>query len=177
MSDMLGKSWNALRTVTAKIVVVFVLAVAGIAVWDGVVRNPADIVERCHGIKLPTSARNIQHKTSGGRGFLDRGALSLFEVDQEDVQSLVAQLSIKSRNPPARGGLGDPRQNGWNVWPERSATFVPGNTAFGGLRTTWQGVATPIEMLSCNSSKGDWLHVEIWSVERHTLVKIYTDWN
>lgn len=174
---MPGKSWNATRTVTATIVVVFVLGLVGMASCNGPAKNPVGVVERCHGIKLPASARNLQHKTSGGWGFLDRGALSLFETDQKDVQSFVAQLSIKSREPPARSGSGDPRQNGWNVWPERSATFVPGNTVFGGLRTTWQGAATPIEMFSCSSSKGDWLHVEIWSVEDHALVKIYTDWN
>ena len=174
---MPGKSLNAARAIAATIVVVFVLALVGLASCNGPAKNPAEVVEQCHGIKLPASARNVQHKTSGRWGFLDRGALSLFEIDQKDVQSFTALLSIKSRNSPARTGPGDPRQNGWNVWPERTATFVPGNAAYSGMRATWQGAAKPIEMLNCSSPKGDWLHVEIWSVEHHALVKISSDWH
>src|SRR6266567_4873798 len=129
-------------------------------------------IERAHGLKLPTSAHNCQH--IGGGGFLDRGALSLFEMDRNDVQKFVMQLNVRSRRKPERLG-GDPCVNGWNVWPKGSATFVPGNEEFAKLKRTWTGEAEPIEMLSCKSPKGDWLHVEVWSVGDHALVKLYTD--
>jgi hypothetical protein len=53
----------------------------------------------------------------------------------------------------------------------------PGNSDLDGLKRTWSGEAHPLEMLSCASAKGDWLHVEIWAVDDHALLKIYTDWN
>lgn len=132
-------------------------------------------VEKAHGIKLPASARNYQHISVGG--YFDRGELSVFELDEKDVSALVSTLSIKTRSAPVQPGVGDPRRNGWNVWPTGSPTFVPGNKSFNRLKRTWEGPATPVEMLSCDSPVGDWLHVEIWSVGDHALLKIYTDWN
>jgi hypothetical protein len=132
-------------------------------------------VEEAHGLKLPSSARKFQQRRAGG--FLDHGILSLFELDKSEVQQFVAQLKIKSRASPTTAGPGNPCVNGWNVWPKYSPTFVPGNEELAGMKTTWSGQATPTEMLSCHSPKGDWLHVEIWSVEDHSLIKVYTDWN
>lgn len=132
-------------------------------------------VEGSHGLTLPQSVRNCQQRRI--RGFTDHGVLSLFELDQKDVQRFVAQLTIKSRHPPAKTGAGDPCLNGWNVWPENTATFVPANKELGGLKRTWVNDTKPIEMLSCSSPKGDWLHVETWSVGDHALIKLYTDWN
>lgn len=132
-------------------------------------------VEQAHGLKLPGSARNLQQKRSGG--FMDRAILSMFEIDQTDVQKVIDQLKITSRGPPATVSKGDPCINGWNVWPKTARTFVPGNAEFEGLTRTWRGEAKPVEMLSCKPSKGDWLHVEIWSVNNHALIKLYTDWN
>jgi len=132
-------------------------------------------VEDAHGLKLPQSVRNCQQRRIVR--FVDHSVLSLFELDQNEVQKFLAQLKIKSRNPPAKTGAGDPCLNGWNVWPENTATFVPGNKELGGLKRTWVNEAKPIEMLSCSSPKGDWLHVEIWSVGDHAVIKLYTDWN
>ena len=132
-------------------------------------------VEDAHGIKLPPSARNFQQRQVGG--FPDHGVLSLFEIDQNELQQFTAQLKIKSRNSPAKVGPGNPCLNGWNVWPENSITFVPGNKELDGLRPTWTEEAKPVEMFSCSSPKGDWLHVEIWSIGNHVLIKLYTDWN
>lgn len=132
-------------------------------------------VEDAHGVELPQSARNCQQRRVGG--FFDHGILSLFEIDQDDVRKLVARLKIRSRNAPVKTGAGDPCVNGWNVWPHNTATFVPGNKELEGLKATWTNEAKPIEMLSCSSPKGDWLHVEIWSVGDHAVIKLYTDWN
>ena len=101
----------------------------------------------------------------------------MFEIDQADVQRFIDQLNISSRTLPATAGPGDPCINGWNVWPKNAPTFVPGNAEFDGLKRTWNGEAKPVEMLSCKPAKGDWLHVEIWSVNSHALIKLYTDWN
>jgi hypothetical protein len=132
-------------------------------------------VENAHGVSLPGSVRNCQQKKHGG--FLDHGIVTLFELDPSEVQQFVAQLRINSRHLPAKTGIGNPCVNGWNVWPPQSDTFVPGSRELEGLRATWSGEATPIEMLSCDSPKGDWLHVEIWRVNNGALIKLYTNWN
>ena len=106
---------------------------------------------------------------------VDRGIVSLFEIDRPEVQGFVNQLKIKSKSGPAIVGPGNPCINGYNVWPRNSPTAVAGN--IGKLRRTWRDAAVPIEMLSCASPKGDWLHVEIWSLGDHALIKVYTDWN
>jgi hypothetical protein len=94
-----------------------------------------------------------------------------------DLTTFVAQLRIRSRTKPVKAA-GDPKVNGYNVWPTGAQTFVPGNSKYGGFRCTWQGEATPVEMLSCSSSTGDWLHVELWRLEGGALlVKMFTDWN
>ena len=92
-----------------------------------------------------------------------------------DLPAFVAQLKGKFRSAPLYP-IGDPTVNGYNVWPHNSWTFVHGN--HGGLRRTWDGDAVPIEMFSCDSPTGDWLHVELWRIEGGTMiVKMYTNWN
>jgi len=132
-------------------------------------------VESAHGLNLPESARKFQQRRTGG--LLDHGILSVFEMNQSDLQQFVSQLKVKSRSSPVKPGPGNPCINGWNVWPEKSATFVPGNRELEGIKPTWKGETTPVEMLSCSSPKGDWLHVEIWSVGDQAAIKVYTDWN
>jgi hypothetical protein len=101
----------------------------------------------------------------------------MFEMSTNDLTAFIAQLRIKSRTTPVKAA-GDPKVNGYNVWPTGAQTFVPGNCKYGGFRCTWQGEATPVEMLSCSSPTGDWLHVELWRLEGEAmLVKMYTDWN
>jgi hypothetical protein len=101
----------------------------------------------------------------------------MFEMTTNDLTAFVAQLHIQSRAAPLRGA-GDPTVNGYNVWPTGARTFVPGGAQYGGFRRTWQGDATPVEMLSCTSHTGDWLHVELWRLEGEALlIKMYTDWN
>jgi hypothetical protein len=153
--------------------------IGGAAIWFFVYPggNSRARAEREHGISLPPSAHHIQCRGDAWRGFLDRGATTIFEMSTNDLTNFVAQLTIRSRAAPTRT-TGDPAVNGWNVWPQDSATFVPGNSQYGGLRHTWNGDAVPVEMLSCSSPKGDWLHVEFWRINGGaTLVKMHTDWN
>lgn len=130
-------------------------------------------VEGAHGVELPHSAKNLQQQSWGL--LMDRAKASIFEIDQADVQQFISQLRVRSRMGPAKTGPGNPCLNGSNVWPLNAPTYVPGN--FDAFKRTWTGEAIPIEMLSCDSPKGDWLHVEIWSVGNHGLIKLCTDWN
>jgi hypothetical protein len=139
--------------------------------------DPRTRAEREHGIKLPVSAHKIQCRGDASLGFLDRGAATMFEMSTNDLIPFVGGLQVKSRTAPARAA-GDPTENGYNVWPTNSPTFIPGNGQHGGFKRTWPGEAVPVEMLGCSSPKGDWLHVELWRLEGGTLlVKMYTDWN
>lgn len=140
--------------------------------------NPIVRSEGIHGIHLPPSARNIQSRGDAWHSFLDRGEATLFEMKSSDLAGFVSGLKITSRNFPARTTPADPTLNGWNVWPTTAKSFVPGNPQYGGFSHTWSGDAVPVEMLSCSSPTGDWLHVEYWKLPGETmLVKMFTDWN
>ena len=135
-------------------------------------------LERIHGIHLPPSATNIQSHGDAWHGFLDRGEATLFEMSSSDLAGFVSGLKITSRNFPTRTTSADPTLNGWNVWPTTAKSFVPGNPQYGGFSRTWPGEAVPVEMLSCASPTGDWLHVEYWKLPGEAmLVKMFTDWN
>ncbi len=101
----------------------------------------------------------------------------MFEMSTNDLPAFVGKLRVQWRTAPAVAA-GDPTLNGYNVWPTNSPTFIPGNAKYGGFHRTWKGEAIPVEMLSCSSPTGDWLHVELWRLEGGAmLVKMYTDWN
>ncbi len=165
-----------MRKVVLTAVAVLVVAVLAWWITSGG-GDPRTRAEREHGITLPASAHSIQCRGDASRGFLDRGAATLFEMSTNDLTAFVGQLRVKSRAAPVRAS-GDPTENGYNVWPTTSPTFVPGNDKYGGFQRTWHGEAIPVEMLSCSSPTGDWLHVELWRLEDSTLlIKMYTDWN
>jgi hypothetical protein len=157
-----------------------VLLLAAAVVW-WISPPPADPLvraQRIHGIILPRTASNIQGRGDAWHGFLDRGECTVFEMDRSDLGGFVGQLKVNSRNTPVRTDHADPLVNGWNVWPTSAKSFVPGNGQYGGFKRTWSGDAVPVEMLSCASPKGDWLHVEFWKIPGDSLmVKMYTDWN
>jgi hypothetical protein len=142
---------------------------------SGVRQSSKSEIERVHGVVLPESARSFQQGGSGSG--LDKGYVAVFECELKDLESWTTTLKIKTRSKPIVQS-GDPCVNGWNVWPTNAQTFVPGNDQFSGLKRTWKGDAIPLEMFSCNSPKGDWLHVEIWKTSATDMVvKLYTDWN
>jgi hypothetical protein len=132
-------------------------------------------VERAHGLFVPVSASQIQQKECGF-GVLDHGILSIFQLPSTDIDAFTNQLQVTANASPIVLE-GNPLENSASIWPTNSHTFVPGNSSLSGLRQTWRGPAKPIEMLSCKSSKGDWLHVEVWAVDDERLIKLYTDWN
>ena len=134
----------------------------------------ADVAD-AHGVNIVSSARDFQQVRSPGS--VDYGVLSMFVIDQSELDEFVAQLDVDAETLPAKGGPGNPCVNGWNVWPTTSPTFVPGNKELDRLKRSWDGDAVPVKMLSCSSPTGDWLHVEVWLVNGSSLLKMYTDWN
>jgi hypothetical protein len=100
----------------------------------------------------------------------------MFELPASDVETFINQLQVTAKASPIVTAA-NPVENGADIWPMNIQTFVPGNASLSGLNQTWNGPAKPIEALSCRSTKGDWLHVEIWAIEDRRLIKVYTDWN
>ena len=101
----------------------------------------------------------------------------MVEIDRKELDAFIANLKITERRRPALAE-GDPTVNGFNVWPQDSKTFVPGNKVYSGFKKTWKNDPKPEEMFSCESPAGDWLHVEVWGLsEDKVLLKIFTDWN
>jgi len=148
-----------------------------------IARSTGDSRERAeyeYGISLPPSASKIQCRGDGwlrvtpvSGGFVT----TMFEMDPADTASFLAPLRIRSRNGPAVSS-GDPAVNGWNVWPQGSPTFIPGNEQGAGWRHTWMSTATPVEMVSCDSPVGRFLHLEFWKLDSGlTLVKMCTMWD
>jgi len=133
--------------------------------------------ESDHKIVFPASAKNIQNRGDSNRVQPDRGIATLLEIDRKDLDAFETQLKITGRRKPAKD-QGDPTENGWNVWPQDAKTHVPADKVYSGFKKTWNGVPVPEEMLSCQSTAGDWLHVEVWGLpEEKVLLKVYTDWN
>lgn len=133
--------------------------------------------ETDHRLVLPASAKNIQNRGDSTSWRADKGIATLLEIDRVDLGAFEAQLKVADRRAPAKGH-GDPLVNGWNVWPQDAKSFVPGNEVYGGFKKTWTTAAVPEEMLSCQSTAGDRLHVEVWDLqENRVLLKLFTDWN
>ena len=108
-----------------------------------------------HGIALPASVGNIECRGDANRLVLDRGASTAFEMSAADLPAFISTL------PPSVS---------FN-------TFVPGNAQYRGFTFPWTATQ-PRQTFSCQSPKGDWLHVEIWPLESSRVgVWMYTDWN
>lgn len=165
------------------IIAVLLCIYGGMVLSRYVARSTGDSRERAeleHGVLLPPSAADIQCR---GDGWLRVTPISggfvttMFEMNPAEMSTFLAPLRIRSRNGPAIA-TGDPLVNGWNVWSQKSPTFIPGNEQGGGWRQTWTGAATPVEMVSCDSPEGRFLHLEFWKLEDGSLlVKMCTMWD
>ena len=137
----------------ATVLVLASLAVA-FAVSCSTVRDPRSRIEQEHGLRLPASASSFECRGDAARGSLDRGAASSFTIASGDLATFISQLKIHP-------GL---------------TTFIPGNSQYQ-LHAVWR-TGTPTTTYSCDSSVGDWLHVEVWPVDdRRVGICLYTDWN
>lgn len=174
----MGKTF---KPVVAMIAVVMVIC-SGMLVNRAIGRSTGDSRERAeleHGVKLPRSATSIQCR---GDGWLrvtpvsGGGVTTLFEMQADEIPAFLAPLKIRSRAAPVVA-TGDPMENGYNVWSHKSTTWVPGNKQYGGFQKTWEGAAVPLEMVSCDSPEGWFLHLEFWSLENgKILTKMCTMW-
>jgi hypothetical protein len=172
------KKWTWVLSLVATLLCV--MAVFSLGKY--IVRSTGNSRERAedeHGIVLPPSASKIQCR---GDGWLRKTPISggfvttMFEMNPAETSALLSPLHIRSRNGPAVA-IGDPLVNGWNVWPQKSPTFIPGNAQGGGWQRTWTGAATPVEMVSCDSPEGMFLHLEFWKLDSGLmLVKMCTVW-
>ncbi len=165
----------------AMIASLVVCGVLAVILTSYISKSTGDSRERAeyeHGVRLPPSAAEIQCR---GDGWLRvtpiRGGFvnSMFEMEPAELPAFLAPLHIRSRAAPALAS-GDPKVNGWNVWPQGSPTFIVGNPQGGGdWRQTWSGTATPMEMVSCDSPEGRFLHLEFWKLDSgKMLVKMGT---
>lgn len=164
------------------LVAIVLLVATGLFVGKSIARSTGDSRERAeyeHGIKLPPSASAIQCRGDGWlrtSPFHGGGVTTMFEMDSAETEAFLAPLHVRSTTAPALA-TGDPTVNGWNVWPQDAPTFIPGNPQYSGFHRTWTGEAVPVEMVSCDSPEGMWLHLEFWKLENGmTLVKMGTQW-
>ena len=175
---MKGKSLKLFFTFAAIVFCVWVAVVLS----QSITRSTGDSRERAeheHGIRLPPSATSIQCR---GDGWLRKTPVSggcvttMFVMAPADMAGFLAPLHIRSRTPPAIAS-GDPTVNGWNVWPHGAPTYIPGNASYAGFMKSWSGTAVPVEMVSCDSPVGMWLHLEFWKLDDGMLLaKIGTRW-
>jgi len=107
-------------------------------------------------VDLDQSVAQLAEQSGGDGLVVDRGASTVFEMAASDVPALKSQLS--SHHTPY--------------------TRVPGNEQYRGFAFPWPAGAAPAETLTCDSPKGDWLHVELYPIDADRVgVWMYTDWN
>jgi hypothetical protein len=119
--------------------------------------NTRERAEFEHGIVLPASAGGFQCRGDALRGFLDRGASTVFVMDAGDVPALKSRVRMGSH----------------------LISDIPGNDVYrAGIIFPWKAGTGPLEAWDCDSPTGDWLRVEIRPVATGRVgVWMYTDWN
>ena len=131
----------------------------GVAVGTSYYRpwlTPSEEAVWAHGFKLPGSARDIQTVGNWRRGFLDRGASTVFVMDSSELSGFLTSL---------------PQDN-------TLRTCLPGNGAYHkGLNKPWEPNQKHT-IYNCRSNAGDWLHVRVYNISQEVAaVHLYTDWN
>lgn len=144
---------NNRRVIKVAVVVVALLTAALVFIFSPF-RDPRSRIEHEHGLRLPASASAFECRGDARRGFLDRGAASAFIVATNELTGFLAQLTVRTS----------------------LHTFIPGNRQYQ-LHASWRR-GSPLATYSCASPVGDWLHVEVWPIDRASVgVSLYTDWN
>ena len=71
----------------------------------------------------------------------------------------------------------DPNLLGYGVWPHLKGSYVPSGIRGEGEHF-FDGMAIPIEMFSCESQTGDWLHVDVWQTnDGRYFMRLYTSYS
>jgi hypothetical protein len=124
---------------------------------------------KLHQIKLPDgwiSCRNWQELYDFGFSIVITSEESLFKFKE--------QLKIEERKEPVNTAPADPNVLGWGVWPHNSKTYIPGGIKSISVKF-YDGMAIPLEMLSCKSKIGNFLHVDAWKGnDGKILLRIFT---
>lgn len=114
--------------------------------------------ESAHGIILPTSASDVQTVGDWDRGFLDRGATTIFTIEDNQIEQFIASLP----ETPANGSIGPPSNNIYHQ----------------GLIKPWNSEQYPKKALLVESPVGDWLSLEIFQLPSEmSAIRLYTEWN
>jgi hypothetical protein len=130
----------------------------------GYVGSSAKRIQREHGLRLPSSARNFVCRGDAWmHNFMDSGAASAFEMAPSDLPSLVSQLKPFPN-----------QQNGFGL--DDTGCGVPCNPQYQIERPWMTGI--PLKKYCSVSSTGDSVEVQVWAIDdTHVGVLLYTDWN
>ncbi len=117
-----------------------------------------------HGVRLPASASRIECRGDAWRLFLDRSALSRFEIDSDEKDAFVQQLL--SRRQIDREGY------------SANGLLVPGNDGIQYHYRRWVEPSPLLQRGMCESDTGDWLYWEVrLGLSKKIVIILYTDWN
>jgi hypothetical protein len=138
-------------------------------------KDPDDAAENAkafmqlHGVSLPAKLESCKNWSQD-----QEFALSFVILDQEGLDAFKKKLTVEGKKTPATAGKTDPNEFGWGPWPPGSKTYIPGGLVPKDTKL-FAGPAIPVEMLSCTSTTGVFLHVDMWRVEGGTyLLRVYT---
>lgn len=147
------RKWKILLVVLVVFVVVSIGAAIFIRAYEEGFMSSGRRVQNEHGITLPDSARDFLCTGNAWRGFLDRGATAIFQIDRTDLNTFLSQLSA---HDDADVGF---VQYGYDDEPP----------------SAW---GDPKGIFRCSHSTGDWTVMAVYDLSPSTVgIRIYTDWN
>jgi len=125
-----------------------------------------------HGLDLPR--HSISCRTWHER---KEYAFSVVLIEKVALDQVIKQLKLKERHGPLSPGSSDPNLLGYGVWPHLKGSYVPSGIRGEGEHF-FDGMAIPIEMFSCESQTGDWLHVDVWQTnDGRYFMRLYTSYS
>jgi hypothetical protein len=127
----------------------------------GFLGHSATRIRREHGLQIPASASSFECRGDAWLSIIDRGAASTFEMARTDMVSFTSQLRIRTSTTTETDAV---------------ASIFPGNSQYQ-VSAVWR-TGTPIGTYFCQSPTGDYLWVQIWTIDDSRVgVCLYTDWN
>jgi hypothetical protein len=129
-------------------VVLILICTGGLLYIFGYVGNSMTRVNREHGLRIPRSASHFVCSGDAWFPFLDRVAISTFEMARADLASFTNQFRIKTA--------------------DSLSTALARNAMDEGSVAAYY----------CHSPTGDFLFVSLWKLDDSKVkVRLYTDWN
>jgi hypothetical protein len=122
-----------------------------------------------HGVSLPVTLVSCMNWSLN-----QEFALSSVILDKAGLDAFKKELTVEAKKIPVAGDKTDPNEFGWGPWPPGSKTYIPGGLVPKDTKL-FAGPAMPVEMLSCTSTMGVYLHVDVWKVDGEKyLLRVYT---